>query len=197
MNILNGVKPALLSLSLAGAMAVAGTAQADTYKIDPTHTSVTFHISHLGYSELVVRFNTVEGSSNYDPANPNASSVTVNIPLASLDTNLAERDEHLKGEEFLNVANNPTMTFTSTSFKMDDDDADEGKLTGNLTINGVTKTVVIDVDKVGEGKDPWGGYRAGFEGDLEINRSDFNVSGMPKLIGDKVEIDLQVEGIRQ
>ncbi len=162
------------------------------YKIDAKgqHVAVIFKANHLGYSYNVGRFNTVDGRFSYDKAAPSASKVNVVIDAKSLDSNHAERDKHLRSDDFFNVAKYPTITFDSTSYTAS---SSGDVLKGNLTLHGVTKEVEIAVRHIGEGKDPWGGYRSGFEGEVIINAADY---GMPKWVGD-VEVDLIVEGIRQ
>ncbi|MBD2857800.1 YceI family protein [Spongiibacter sp. KMU-158] len=166
------------------------------YTIDTkdAHAFIQFKIKHLGYSWLYGRFNTFDGSFSYDPSKPEASKVQVNIDTRSVDSNHAERDKHLRREDFLFVEKFPTATFTSKKVTV----AADGSmtLTGDLTLRGVTKELVIDVDKVGEGKDYWGGYRAGFTGTTEFKLKDF---GIPMNLGpasEVVEMTLDIEGIR-
>ena len=132
----------------------------------------------------------LKGSFNHDSANPGASKVSVVIDAASVDTNHAERDKHLRSGDFLDVSKYPTITFDSTSYVAG---SAGDKLTGDLTLHGVTKQVTIDVKQIGEGKDPWGGYRSGFQGFVTFKSSDF---GMPDWVG-KLEIELIIEGVRQ
>eukprot|EP01093_Parvamoeba_rugata_P002351 TRINITY_DN1290_c0_g2_i4.p2 TRINITY_DN1290_c0_g2~~TRINITY_DN1290_c0_g2_i4.p2 ORF type:complete len:161 (-),score=47.85 TRINITY_DN1290_c0_g2_i4:79-561(-) len=143
------------------------------YVIDTqgAHAFVNFKIKHLGYSWLHGRFNTFDGSFSYDSANPNASQIMVNIDTKSIDSNHAERDKHLRGGDFLNVDKFPKATFKSTSIKFDED-GDEADVTGEFTLHGVTKTITFEIDKIGEGKDPWGGYRVGFEGETSLKLAD-------------------------
>ena len=167
-------------------------AQAANYTIDipGQHAFINFKASHLGYSYIVGGFNTFSGSYSYDPENPAASGVTVEIDAGSLDTNHAERDKHLKSDEFFDVAKHTTITFESTGFK---GSAEGGTLTGNLSIRGITKTVDLEVTRIGEGNDPWGGYRSGFQDVVTFNAGDY---GMPAWIGD-VDVELIIEGIHQ
>ena len=165
-------------------------ASAADFKVDPTHGYVEFTISHMGFSLVGGRFDKYSGDMVWDKDNPSASSINVTIETASVDTNHAQRDEHISGPDFLNVAKYPTITFKSTMYH---GDADGGKLMGNLTLNGVTKPVTIDVKRLGEGKDPWGGYRVGFTGQTEINGADFGYSN--KMVQVPISIYLSVEGI--
>lgn len=190
MKPLSIVAGSLLSLAIS-------VANAADYTIDSKgmHASVHFKIQHLGYSWLKGRFNDFSGDFSYDSANPEASKVSVTIDAASLDSNHAERDKHLRSDDFLDVEKYPTISFVSTSYQSTD--ATTGKLTGNLTLHGVTRPVTIDVTKIGEGSDPWGGYRAGFEGTASFSRYDF---GVDKNLGPKsemVEVSLSVEGIKK
>lgn len=128
-------------------------AMASDYVIDNKgqHASVNFRASHLGFSFIAGRFNDFEGKFSHDPANPSVSKASVKIKAASIDTNHAERDKHLRSEDFFEVAKYPTITFESTGYAVDSGGA---RLNGDLTIHGVTRAVVIDVNHVGEGKDP-------------------------------------------
>lgn len=173
---------------------VAPSVTAAEYKIDPAHTFVQFEISHLGFSTLVGRFNRMQGVFNWDRASPEGSSIEITIDTASVDTNWAERDKHLREEDFLHVEKYPTAIFKSTNYT---GDADSGVLEGMLTLHGVTRPITLEVTAVGEGDDPWGGYRAGFDATTTLRRSDF---GMEYDLGPKaetMEFKLHVEGIRQ
>ena len=185
------VKILLSAVFLAGFM-FSSSAMSANYLIDKEgqHASVNFKASHLGFSFIIGRFNDFEGTFSYDPKNPAASKVSVTINVKSLDSNHAERDKHLRGEEFLDADRYPTITFESTGYTAG---PDSDRLTGNLTLHGVTKSIDIDVNHIGEGRDPWGGYRSGFEGNISVKTVDYD---MYEWIG-KVEIQLIVEGVRQ
>ena len=182
----------MLGLVLVVGMMSSAPLMAVDYVIDKKgqHASVNFKVSHLGFSYITGRFNDFEGSFSHDASNPSASKVSVTINGRSLDTNHAERDKALRSENFLDVAKYPTITFESTGYVAGSNGA---KLMGDLTMHGVTNGVTIDVKQVGEGPDPWGGYRSGFEGNITLKVSDF---GMPEWVGD-VQISLNVEGVRQ
>lgn len=159
------------------------------YKIDPAHSAVVFKVGHLGVSTTVGRFNEFEGGFSYSE-DGKSGDATLTIKADSIDSNHDARDKHLRSPDFLDVKQFPTLTFKSTKF--------EGNtLTGDLTLHGITKPVSFDVKKIGEGKDPWGGYRAGFEAKTVIQRSDFGVSYFIPGVTDKTEIEVYVEGIRQ
>ncbi len=171
--------------------------QAADYVIDTkgAHAFIQFKISHLGYSWLLGRFNQFSGDFSYDEKNPSAAKVNVEIDVASIDSNHAERDKHLRGEDFLDVKQHPKASFVSTSFK----DLGEGKaeLMGDLTLHGVTKPITIDVTHVGHGEDPWGGYRRGFQGQTRFALADFGIDYNLGPASEEVELYLSVEGIRK
>jgi polyisoprenoid-binding protein YceI len=171
--------------------------QAADYVIDTSgaHASINFKINHLGYSWLTGRFNDFSGNFSYDPAKPEASSINVNIDTTSLDSNHAERDKHLKSGDFLAVDKYPASTFKSTRFETSGEG--EMKVYGDLTLHGVTKPVVIDVAKIGEGQDPWGGYRVGFEGTTSIALADYGITYNLGPASTHVDLELHVEGVRQ
>lgn len=180
------------SLLSVGLLASTFNAQAADYAIDKKgmHAAIQFRVQHLGYSWLYGRFNDFDGSFSYDADDPKSAKVAVTINTSSVDSNHAERDKHLRSPDFLDVEMFPEAKFESTAF-------DGTTLTGNLTLHGVTKPVEIAVEKIGEGKDPWGGYRAGFEGKTTFAMADF---GITKNLGPKsanVEMILSVEGIKK
>lgn len=191
------LKPALLALALTSAISL--PALADTYVIDTkgAHASINFAVKHLGYSWLTGRFDNFSGEFSYDPAKPEASTISVTIDTTSVNSNHAERDKHLRSDDFLNVDKFPKATFVSKQIKVDGDDKNEFDIIGDLTLNGVTKSVTIEVEKIGEGKDPWGGYRAGFEGETEINMRDFNIKMDLGPASQVVKLELHVEGIKK
>ncbi|WP_290887357.1 YceI family protein [Arenimonas sp.] len=181
-------------LALASLLAVAafGAQAADKYDIDPTHTQVEFTYSHMGFSNITGRFDTVQGEFLFDPANPTQSSVNITIPVESISTGVDKLDEHLLKADFFDAATYPTATFKSTGVTA----AGEGalKVAGDLTIHGVTRPVVLDVtiNKIGEHpmrKVP----AAGFDATTTILRSDYGVGGYVPVVGDEVRIDITVE----
>jgi len=180
-----------LLLGLAMALPVA----AADYQLDDAHSFIQFRIQHLGFSWLYGRFNTLEGSYSYDEARPEASTAKVTIDVASIDSNHAERDKHLRSKDFFAVDKYPKATFVSTGYKQTG--KDRGVLQGNLTLRGVTKPVAIEVTHMGAGDDPWGGYRRGFSGTTTITLADF---GIPYDLGPAArtaELMLSIEGIRK
>lgn len=191
------MKKRLVSAALSGVMMLSATANAADYVIDTqgAHAFVTFKIKHLGYSWLHGRFNRFEGSFSYDAKTQTGSNILVNIDTASLDSNHAERDKHLRGKDFLNVDKYPTATFKSTNVKFTDDDT--ATVTGDFTLHGVTKRITFEMDKVGEGQDPWGGYRAGFEGETSLKLSDYGIDYNLGPASTHVDIGLSIEGVRK
>lgn len=190
-----------LLLASAVSMTLIGSVHASedigTYDFDneKDHQFITFKISHLGYSWLYGRFNEFDGQFVYDAENPQNSSVNVTIDTSSVDSNHAERDKHLRSKDFLHVSEYPEASFKSKRVEIDDDG--EADIVGDLTLRGVTREVTLDVEMLGRGKDPWGGYRMGFEAETELRLEDF---GIPMNLGkasETVEITISVEGIRQ
>jgi polyisoprenoid-binding protein YceI len=190
------LKKSLTALTL-GAALFAAQAMAADYAIDKKgqHAFINFKTGHLGYSWLYGTFRDFDGSFSFDAAKPEQSKVKVVIQTTSLDSNHAERDKHLRSADFLNVSKHPTATFESTSVKSTGEGAAD--ITGNLTLNGVTQPVVIAAKFIGEGKDPWGGYRAGFEGSTHIKLKDFDIKTNLGPATESVELILSVEGVRQ
>ncbi|KTD97824.1 YceI family protein [Pseudoalteromonas sp. H71] len=192
------MKKLLINTAVSAALVLsASAANAAEYIIDTkgAHAFVNFKIKHLGYSWLHGRFNTFDGEFNYDAEKPNASQIMVNIDTTSLDSNHAERDKHLRGKDFLNVDKYPSATFKST--KITFNDANSGKVTGDFTLHGVTKSITFEIDKIGEGQDPWGGYRVGFEGETSLKLSDYGINYNLGPASTHVDIGLFIEGIRK
>lgn len=188
-------KLALTSL-IAGAMFMPAVNAAD-YVIDNkgAHASINFKIKHLGYSWLTGRFDKFGGKFSYDPANISASKIEVNIDTSSINSNHAERDKHLKSDDFLDVSAFSNAKFISESVTKKAD----GQLavTGMLTLHGVSKKITIDAQAVGEGKDPWGGYRAGFSGTTTIALTDYAIKMNLGPASTHVQLELNIEGIKQ
>ncbi|MCH9675279.1 MAG: YceI family protein [Gammaproteobacteria bacterium] len=168
-------------------------AYAADFKIDPAHSFVQFRIKHLGYSWLMGRFNDVSGSLTWDESTPTKSAINVTVATASIDTNHTKRDQHIKGEDFLEVDKFPTATFVSKAYE---GSADAGTLSGDLSIHGVTRSVSFPVKRIGQGDDPWGGYRVGFEGTLPLTRADYGVTYNLGPTSTTMQLELFVEAIR-
>ncbi|HAU5566258.1 hypothetical protein VH86_12825 [Pantoea sp. BL1] len=190
------LKKTLLTLSAASLLGTSLLASAADYKFDKEgqHAFVQFRIQHLGYSWLYGTFKDFDGTFTFDEANPASDKVNVTLNTASLDTNHAERDKHIRSADFLNTAKFPQATFASTAVKKEGNDY---KITGDLTLNGVTKPITLDARLLGEGKDPWGGYRAGFEANGEIVLKEFNITKDLGPASQKAELIISVEGVRQ
>ena len=146
---------------------------AETYKLDPNHTAITWHISHFGFSNPSGKFMNVDGTLVLDEANPAASAAQAVIKAASLATRTEQREAHLKSSDFLEVEKYPELRFVST--KVEPLGGDRYRVTGDLTIRDVTKPVVLDVTHEGQSKDPWGGERMGFSATTRIDRRDFGL----------------------
>jgi polyisoprenoid-binding protein YceI len=183
------------------ALAVPLFAQAATYEIDPVHSQVGFRVEHLMISWVNGTFGTFSGTLDFDAKAPTKASVRAPIDAASIDTGNVDRDGHLKSPDFFDVATYPTLTFTSKKFA---GSGGKYKMTGDLTIHGVTKEVVFDV--VGltqESKDAYGNLRVGATGTTTINRKDFGLTWNKAVetggvvLGDEVEITLSIEAIRK
>ena len=187
---------AVLALSTLGVVSLPSLA--DDYTIDTkgAHASINFAIKHLGYSVLTGRFDTFSGDFSYDPAKVEASTINVTIDTNSVNSNHAERDKHLRSKDFLNVEKFPKATFVSKKV-VAGKDKDSFDLVGDFTLNGVTKSITIAAKKVGEGKDPWGGYRAGFEGTTELTLKDYNIVFPLGPASETVKLSLNVEGVKK
>ena len=167
------------------------------YAIDVrgAHAFVQFRIPHLGFSWLYGRFNEFDGSFTFDIEDPSNSTVNVEIQTASIDSNHQRRDDHLRNEDFLHVAEHPTASFTSTAFEPLGDD--RFRLVGDLTLMGITDSIEIEVEQIGAGTDPWGGYRRGFEGQTTLTLADWGIDYNLGPSATEVEMILSIEGIRQ
>jgi polyisoprenoid-binding protein YceI len=180
---------------LADAYKVQNASPAGNFKIDPLHSVVQFWVGHMGVSEFPGRFDTITGAFTVDSAHPEADKVSVQVPIDSLDTNFDKRNKDLLGPDFFNAKQFPSMSFTSTAVRMKN--ANEGVLTGNLTLHGVTKPVTFSLMHVGAGPDPWGGYRSGYVAKTTLHRSDFGMNYMLNGISDTIVVQLNIEGKRQ
>ncbi len=174
---------------------------AATYTIDPAHSGAHFRVRHMMIASVRGEFRKVSGNVTFDPANPAASGITAEIDVNSLHTREPDRDNHLKSADFFDAANYPTIRFQSK--KVEPEGAGKYKVTGDLTIRGVTREVVLRVEgPTGEAKDPWGYIRRGAEATAKINRKDFGLNWNQVLeaggvlVGDEVEISLEAELIK-
>jgi polyisoprenoid-binding protein YceI len=172
------------------------------WQIDPAHSAAHFSVRHLMISNVRGEFTKLSGSAIINPADPAKSSVEITIDAASLNTREPQRDEHLRSADFFDVANHPTLTFRSK--RIEGLGAGNFKLTGDLTIRGVTKEVTFDVEgPTASVKDPWGNVRAGVSASAKINRKDFGLAWNSLteaggvVVGDEVKIAVEAELIQQ
>jgi len=188
------------ALALAVALLTASAVQAatTTYEIDKAHSSIVFKIRHL-LSKVPGKFNQFSGTVEVDPDKRDSVKAAVSIDVASIDTDEAKRDAHLKNEDFFDAAKFPTIAFTAGILSGVNGDRTKGKVAGTLTIKGVTKPVVLDVEWLGTATDPWGNQQAAFTATTKINRKDFGIvwnktlDAGGYLIGDDVDIEISVE----
>lgn len=185
----------ILSVSLfaAALLLTLSAAAQDTWQLDPNHSSAQFSVRHLGVSTVRGAFTKVSGTVKYDANDVSKSSIQATIDANSVDTRVEMRDNDLRSPNFFDVQKYPTITFVSKKVEA----AGTGKLkvTGDLTIHGVTREVVLDVDGPSAPiKDPMGkGMRAGASATTKVNRSDFGVSGRAGMVGDEISITLDIE----
>ncbi len=170
------------------------------WKFDPTHSTISFSVRHMMVTTVRGTFSDLSGTLHFDPADRAASSVEATIGVASINTGVADRDNHLRSADFFDVEKFPTMTFKSTALTLNDDT--HGVLVGELTIRDVTKTVSIDVEFLGESVNPFDhSKRAGFSGTTKINREDFGLTWNVMLetggvlVGKDIKIELDVQAV--
>lgn len=169
-------------------------ARAAEYQLDTGHTSIVFKIQHLGISYTYGRIDAGEGRFVVDEPSHEATEFSVTMKADSVDTGLAKRDEHLRNPDFLNAKQFPVIAFNSTEVE---DDGGVLRVTGELMLHGVTRPLTIELAKVGEGEDPWGGYRIGYEGVFSFKRSDYGMTNMLDAVGDDITVMISFEGLRQ
>jgi polyisoprenoid-binding protein YceI len=168
--------------------------------VDPAHTNVEFSVRHLMIATVKGRFADVQGTIVLDETDPAKSVIDVTIGAGSIDTRMPQRDEHLRSADFFDVEKHPTLTFKSREVVADGEDF---KVTGDLTIRGITREVVLDVVSHGRQADPWGGQRAGFEARGKIKRSEYGLTWNQALetggvmVGDDVKIAIDAELVKQ
>jgi polyisoprenoid-binding protein YceI len=189
-------------LALALAAPVLSEARAGDFAIDQSHSHVGFRVKHLVVSKVEGEFKDFDGSFSFDEKKPDASKVAFTIKAASINTNTAKRDEHLRSADFFDVQKFPTLAFEST--KVEGAGKGKYKLSGNLTIHGVTKPVTFVVEYGGVSKDPWEGKtHTGFTATLRINRKDYGLTWNKALetggfvVGEDVDITVEIEGIQK
>jgi polyisoprenoid-binding protein YceI len=171
-----------------------------TFRIDKAHSEAIFQVRHL-VTKVRGRFTDFEGTIEYDEADPTRSSVNFTIQATSIDTAEPDRDKHLRTADFFDVEHYPTITFHSK--RIASRGGDEYDVTGDLTMHGVTKEVVLPVAHMGRAKDPWGGDRLGFEAETTLNRKDFGLNWNAMLeaggflVGDDVKVSIEIQAVGQ
>ncbi len=181
--------------AIAAATLASPALAADTYRFDGSHTAVTFHIDHFGFSTPSGKFMNVEGTLKLDEKTPANSTVSVTIPVTQINTGVAKLDEHLKNKDFFDVEQFPTATFVSE--KVEVKDATSATVTGNLTLRGVTKPVVLDVKLNKLGENFMKKQTAGFTATTTIKRSDFGMNAYLPNLGDDVQINIESEANKE
>ena len=178
----------------------APTTLSGTYAIDPSHSRIGFVARHAMVTKVRGSFNEFEGTGFFDAEDPTRSTLEVTIKAASIDTRNADRDVHLRGNDFFDMEAYPEITFASTG--VEQVGADTYRVTGDLTIKGVTKPVTVDFEYTGAAVDPFGNQRLGLEGKTTINRKDWGVSWNAALeaggvlVSEKVTLEFEVSAIR-
>ncbi len=195
------MKQLLRFICVAVMLAVPAVSSAGTWTIDPDHSNVGFKVRHLMVSNVKGSFDKHSGTVEIDDKDITKSNVTVTIEAASINTRVQKRDEHLRSADFFDVAKYPTISFVSRRVAKAGND--RLKVTGDLTIHGVTREVVLDVEgPTGESKDPWGNFRRGVSASTTINRKNFGLTWNKALetggvvVGDDVNISLEIEMIK-
>lgn len=196
------MKKNLLSLALAAVLGAASLpVAAESWNIDGSHSSVGFSVRHMMVTNVRGTFDKFTAKVDGSPTDPAAAKISATIEVASVDTRDAKRDEHLRAADFFDAAKFPQMTFAST--KVEKTSATSAKVTGNLTLRGVTKPVVLDVEYTSPLKNPWGRTVVGATATGKINRKDFGVSwsrsldGGGVVVGDEVTIQLDLQFVKE
>jgi polyisoprenoid-binding protein YceI len=182
----------LLTAVVALAVILPAAAQTQSWNIDPSHSAAQFSVRHMGISTVRGSFTKVSGTVQYDPANPAKTTIDATIDAASVDTHVERRDSDLRSPNFFDVAKYPSLIFKSK--KVEAAGSGKMKVTGDLTIHGVTKEVVLDVEGPSDPvKDPRGNVHLGASASITINRKDFGVNGAAAMVGDDVPITIDLE----
>ncbi|TQS72631.1 polyisoprenoid-binding protein [Rhodobacteraceae bacterium] len=189
------MKTMILAAGLAAAFATTAVADTETYTLDPSHSQIVFDYNHLGFSTTTGMFSGFEGTIEFDAENPADSSVEVDFPTDSLITGWDGRTKHFLTDDFFGAEENPEISFKSTSIEVTGDDT--GEITGDLTINGITKPITIDatMTQMGEHpmeKKPW----VGFDGTTTIVRSDFDMGQFAPYVSDEVQVRISIEAMK-
>ena len=173
------------------------TIMAADYRMDTEkgHAHIAFKINHLGFSIVLGMFKNFAGTFQYDPENLAGFSTEVTVDVASVDSNQAERDKHLRSEDFFHVDKYPEARFVSTGYE--DKGNGQGVLSGDFTLRGVTKSINLEISQMESGNDPWGNFRHGFSGTTTLTLKDFGILFDLGPSGEKAQVEFSVEGIRQ
>lgn len=198
------IAAASLSL-LAGGAVVAQAAltrtpsevQAGAYALDSDHGKITWSVNHLGFSTYKGQFVNVDADLTLDPADPSTATLTATIPLTEVDSNSDGLDAHLQTADFFDTANHPVATYVSRSVTVDPTAPDRATVEGDLTLRGVTRPVTMTVRFNQAGPSMGGAYRAGFDGEATLKRSDFGIDYALPVLGDEVSLHIEGEFIRQ
>lgn len=172
-----------------------------SWQIDSSHSQINFTARHMMISKVRGSFEKFSGSVNFDEETPTNTTVNIEVDLSSINTRDEQRDGHLQSPDFFDVANYPTMTFVST--RVEQIDAHNGRLYGNLTIKDISKEVVLDVEYAGVAKSPWGTESAGFSASGSLNRKDWGLTWNQTLetggvlVGDKINLEIELELVKQ
>jgi len=191
------IKKMLMIIILGIFISLTPLVSAAEYKLDikGTHAFIQFKIQHLGYSWIIGRFNEFDGHLTYDNTDEEASQISIIIDTSSIDSNHQLRDKHLRDDQFLDVKKFPEATFISKTYKPTS--RKRAILTGDFTFRGITKSIDIEVHKMGEGKDPWGGQRVGFEGTTKFTLKDYKIEKELSPASAEVELYFTLEFIKQ
>ncbi len=169
-------------------------------KLDTTHSAISFSVRHMVFAKVRGRFDTWSGTVQLDPKDLTRGSVEVEIDAASIDTGVADRDNHLRSADFLDVERFPKIRFKST--KVEKVQGEKYRLHGELTIRDTTRAVTLDVEYTGQGKDPWGNTRAGFTASTSVNRTEYGLTWNQVLeaggvlVGERIEIEIEVQVVQ-
>jgi polyisoprenoid-binding protein YceI len=172
-----------------------------TWQIDSAHSGIHFAVRHLVIAKVRGQFSRWTGALTVPDGDFTQASVAVTIDAASIETGVADRDAHLKSADFFDVEKFPELTFRSR--RIESKGTDRFALIGDLTIRGISREVALDVESAGQTKDPWGNVRAGFAGKTAVDRKEFGLTWNQVLeaggvmVGDKVEIEIEIEAVRQ
>ena len=186
---------ASLSLFVALAISAFPALAADTYKVDPVHSSTLFRAHHANAGYVWGRINDPAGTFVLDDADLTKSTFTVEIAVAGIDTHNEKRDAHLKSPDFFNAKQYPTISFKSTSITKGDGGVLQA--TGELTLHGVTKTITVPIELTGTGELPAGTKRAGLEATFTVKLTDYGMKAMPGAVGDDIKVIVSLEGVKQ